>query len=140
MATKTFKNFEDFHAHRTGKKASAPADGDALSRFYKTGWWHNGEIVEYEGRALPTTIRIETLEDAKREAAKGSTPLEFVRDEVFALFLSYHGGADKLPGPIAEVHQARLAAKAAADEAAKLAAAKSSAAAAAPESPAKPAK
>lgn len=91
---KVYKSYEEYAAAKDpALKRNIAGEGDPLERFYRTDCWYwIGEIVEYDGRALPSTIFIgNSMEDAKRAARAGYIPVEFVPEPVFQLFLGYYG-------------------------------------------------
>lgn len=115
---KAFKNFEEYAAAKAGGKVPAIGESDPNRKFYVVGHFHTGEIVEYEGeagkpaRALPTLLFVDHLETARVRVREGWLPVEHVRDEVLDLLLAFHGGADKLPAPVAAQLKDRLEARA----------------------------
>ena len=107
---KVFKSYEEYFAAKNPGAKRAAAEGDPLERFYLTGWWWSGEIVEFpDGRALPTTLHIDSKILARDRARDGWVPVQFVPDDVLDLLVKYHGGLDKLPRALTDQMPDRIA-------------------------------
>lgn len=108
---KSFGSFEDYAEARLGK-ARPPAPGDPLAKFWVIGWWWTGEIIEFPNGALPSTVFVDSIQDAKFAAQKGWVPVQFVREEVLELFVAFFAASgEPLPKPLAEALKERLAPK-----------------------------
>jgi hypothetical protein len=105
MANKTYKSYEEFHAAKNPGTKRPSAEGDPLERFYRPGsWFWTGEITEFEDSSagpLPSTVFVESMEEAKAAAAKGWLPVEFIPDPVLDLLVAFHEGAERVPSALA---------------------------------------
>lgn len=111
MGNRVYGSYEEFAAAKNPAFRRAPAAADPLEKFYLSGWWWPGEIVEYAAGALPTTVAINGIFQAREAAMKGWLPVQFLPEPVLDLLLAYHA-KEGLPSALAEPLKERLAERA----------------------------